>query len=512
MAGDQKQSDSDLRQILEGLGFSPGPITDTTRDVYHQKLRKTLSPSGDSADGQPPRVKKVTPPPETTKKEKLSERAKGDPILRLWPHMTVNLQCRLLGAHNKHGKLSVKKSVAALRGGSPVIARTVAVIGQHSEAPSKSDSSAPALESAAAKVVSKRLHITCSPYVTNTCKALLERYETVGHEIKEEISCEDFFLKLVECGSSPLLLQWQEDGYDAAKIRHIYYQVKADLEGGRLENATVHGPPRPPLDDIEHHTSGMKFISAHSGSKQDKDIFLSYGRETHTVSFVVKLKADLEKAGYTVWLDTTDIPSGSEWHAAIGDGLRRCKGLIAVITKKYIHSKFCKNELFMADSMQKPIFPMFLEEVNFDSSEDAGVLYTISSINWIMLTGRVAGYSTALTKLLEGIIGKGIQPSISQDSESSLPRPKDTSTNHCHLTDITQKQDSEKLLMDFSVKEVCLFVEKLELNPQPFHENSVSGEDLLELTDEDLRSELGLKPLQIRKLRKHISAKLSGEE
>ena len=35
-----------------------------------------------------------------------------------------------------------------------------------------------------------------------------------------------------------------------------------------------------------------------------KELFLSYGREPEVVSFVEKLKHDLESHGFTVWLDT----------------------------------------------------------------------------------------------------------------------------------------------------------------------------------------------------------------
>ena len=34
---------------------------------------------------------------------------------------------------------------------------------------------------------------------------------------------------------------------------------------------------------------------------------------------------------------------GSDWHAAIGTGLHHCKALIAVITKKYTLSRYCKR-------------------------------------------------------------------------------------------------------------------------------------------------------------------------
>lgn len=49
-----------------------------------------------------------------------------------------------------------------------------------------------------------------------------------------------------------------------------------------------------------------------------KEVFLSYGREPEVSAFVKQLKADLETRGISVWLDTDDIPAGSDWHGAIG--------------------------------------------------------------------------------------------------------------------------------------------------------------------------------------------------
>lgn len=49
-----------------------------------------------------------------------------------------------------------------------------------------------------------------------------------------------------------------------------------------------------------------------------KEIFVSYGREPEVSAFVKKLKLDMEARGFSVWLDTDDIPAGSDWHGAIG--------------------------------------------------------------------------------------------------------------------------------------------------------------------------------------------------
>ena len=42
----------------------------------------------------------------------------------------------------------------------------------------------------------------------------------------------------------------------------------------------------------------------------EKQLFLSYGREPEVKTFVIQLKCDLERRGFTVWLDIEDIPAG----------------------------------------------------------------------------------------------------------------------------------------------------------------------------------------------------------
>ena len=76
-----------------------------------------------------------------------------------------------------------------------------------------------------------------------------------------------------------------------------------------------------------------------------KELFISYGREPIVSKFVEKLKTDLETVGFSVWLDSRDIPAGSDWHSAIGAGLSRCKAILPVITNKYLSSRYCVNEV-----------------------------------------------------------------------------------------------------------------------------------------------------------------------
>ena len=76
-----------------------------------------------------------------------------------------------------------------------------------------------------------------------------------------------------------------------------------------------------------------------------RELFISYGREPEVNKFVHRLKADLESDGFSVWLDSKDIPAGSDWHGAIGSGLEKCRAIIPVLTAKYIGSRYCVNEV-----------------------------------------------------------------------------------------------------------------------------------------------------------------------
>ena len=401
------------------------------------------------------------------------------PLLRLWPWLSIDLQKRLLGIHLRHGKLSVKKVVASLRGASPALARTVALIGQYSEVPDKSHSSALALESAALKVPSSHTKFNCSPYVLHTCDVLLEKC-AMSSSSDVKVSCEKFFLTLVDAGPSPLLLQWQKDGITAAKIQALFEQSVAEVS---YVSPHTPPPPTPPPPTVHVPNTALS-------TRQEKDVFISYSREAVATSFVARLSEGLQAAGYSVWVDTVDIPSGSDWHLAIGEALQKCRALVAIISKKYLLSKYCKNELFMADSVHKPIFPVLLEDVDFSGlRESAGILYTISGINWVHVKGQ---YMDAVQKLLKGMEEKGVKPRVD-------PCPKEVEGTPC------------KPLRQFSVGEVCKFVSQLEIQADLFLENSVGGEELLELSDTDMQNELGLRPLQIKKLRKHIKFRLELE-
>ena len=145
-----------------------------------------------------------------------------------------------------------------------------------------------------------------------------------------------------------------------------------------------------------------------------KHLFVSYSREDTVKGFVQKLKKDLEGAHLSVWLDLEDIPAGTEKHVAIGitfTALSSCKALIAVLTRNYLSSGFCKSELYFACLNHKPIFPVVCEEgwdavvVSKECSE--GVKYMKAAYNWVSFLPS-DDYGVALQKLIENANKQGV--------------------------------------------------------------------------------------------------------
>lgn len=139
-------------------------------------------------------------------------------------------------------------------------------------------------------------------------------------------------------------------------------------------------------------------------AEKERSIFISYGREADVTQFARQLKCDLEANGYSVWLDIESIPSGSDWHGAIGTGIHECSSIIPIITQKYVNSRFCMNELYAADSDKKPIFPIVYEDVNMADTEGGRALkFIVSGINWTMFRPGQDDYSNSLQSLIQGM-------------------------------------------------------------------------------------------------------------
>jgi potassium voltage-gated channel Eag-related subfamily H protein 7 len=107
-------------------------------------------------------------------------------------------------------------------------------------------------------------------------------------------------------------------------------------------------------------------------------LFLSYGRGKAT-EFTKWAKQELTDRGFEVWMDD-QIESGEDWEKAIGDAILNCDGIVCVIDRKYKISTFCKDEISLAKSEGKAIFPILFRDFDF-ADLPAYLKFILASVN-----------------------------------------------------------------------------------------------------------------------------------
>ena len=94
-------------------------------------------------------------------------------------------------------------------------------------------------------------------------------------------------------------------------------------------------------------------------TQNQRRAFISYSR-TNT-EFATKLTKGLKQAGYPVWFDQIDIPTGSRWDDEVEKALRECPIFMIILTPTAIASDNVKDEIGYAIDHNKRILPILLE-------------------------------------------------------------------------------------------------------------------------------------------------------
>jgi len=88
--------------------------------------------------------------------------------------------------------------------------------------------------------------------------------------------------------------------------------------------------------------------------------FISYSRVNQ--QFAIKLACELKSAGFSVWMDQFDIPTGSRWDEEIEKALHECEIFLLIMTPASIASENAKDEMGYAIDHGKRILPVLLEK------------------------------------------------------------------------------------------------------------------------------------------------------
>jgi len=129
-------------------------------------------------------------------------------------------------------------------------------------------------------------------------------------------------------------------------------------------------------------------------------IFISYSRKD--MDFARKLAGDLEKAGYDVWWDISDLQGGDDWIQTIPAAIESSQFMLVVLSPDGIKSPWVQKEYTQALSLRRKIIPLMLET--------ASVPFALNTINFIDFT--TGHYEDNYKKLLSAMGYTGEPPTV----------------------------------------------------------------------------------------------------
>ena len=88
-------------------------------------------------------------------------------------------------------------------------------------------------------------------------------------------------------------------------------------------------------------------------------IFISYSHKN--TEFANKITKDLEGEGYQIWLDSTDIQTGSRWDDGIVKGLNSSQVFMSLLSVPSVASQNVKDEIGYAIDHNMHIVPLLME-------------------------------------------------------------------------------------------------------------------------------------------------------
>lgn len=127
-------------------------------------------------------------------------------------------------------------------------------------------------------------------------------------------------------------------------------------------------------------------------------IFISYSRKD--IDFVRRLAGDLEKAGYDVWWDISDLRGGDDWVREIPTAIEASDFFIVVLTPNAAVSEWVSKEYTQALNLRKKIIPIMLRP--------SRVPFALNTINYVDFTAD--DYAVSLRQLLDALEYNGETP------------------------------------------------------------------------------------------------------
>ena len=142
-----------------------------------------------------------------------------------------------------------------------------------------------------------------------------------------------------------------------------------------------------------------------------QQIFISYSRKD--IDFVRKLAGDLEKAGYDVWWDLTDLRGGDDWVRVIPAAIESSAYMLVVLSPDGVLSDWVKKEYTQALGLRKKIIPIMLKPTS--------VPFALNTINYVNFTS--GEYVDNFNSLLDALGYTGEPPVVTPYQKTILSIP-----------------------------------------------------------------------------------------
>src|SRR5215207_1508317 len=142
-----------------------------------------------------------------------------------------------------------------------------------------------------------------------------------------------------------------------------------------------------------------------------QQVFISYSRKD--MNFVRKLAGDLEKAGYDVWWDLTDLRGGDDWVRVIPAAIESSQHFIIVLSPNSIESEWVRKEYTQALSLRKKVIPLMFEACK--------VPFALNTINYVNFAS--GEYKDNFANILRALGYTDKPPAVTpfRNVKSSLP-------------------------------------------------------------------------------------------
>lgn len=91
-------------------------------------------------------------------------------------------------------------------------------------------------------------------------------------------------------------------------------------------------------------------------------IFISYSKKD--VVYAEKIVNALRREGFNPWVDVDELGAGTQWQDRLQKQIKSCDAYILIMSRNSRSSRWVPDELVLAKTCNKPIFPLLLDDTD----------------------------------------------------------------------------------------------------------------------------------------------------